>query len=426
MKTIIMLFCLFVTPAYAQPNPIEFGADPSGVNDSTAAFTNALATSKAITVEPGTYRINGTIEVPHGGQIIGAGSGAVTITRTSPGHLFYTPNDRFSIRGLTIQGPASTSPGSAAIFTTVNAPGTTKAHSIELSDLRISGFDHGIVVDGCAETCNISHVFIHNTSSHGIVGRDAQGYWNAVNVVAAKGHGVYLTVASPRGGTPPWITGLQTFGNGGYDVVAEAGIYMVQSFLNNSSLGGLRINNIVPTADAGYVADTNIQWAGWNMFAPAPGYPNNPTAPGVWVTGDGPVVFKNLHIFGSNGPGMVVENSGVKVTSGNVLGAGLGGVLGQHYGVLLKGGSHSVTDMTLWNPLRVEGNHHRIINNTIHTVGPTPSVHVVSGEKHILSLNSIANPGGAAVQSDSGATMIYRDNVVFSGAELIAPGTRLP
>jgi len=50
---------------------LDFGADPTGVLDSTAAFTAALAAANQVFVPGGEYRINGTGTIPQGATLYG-------------------------------------------------------------------------------------------------------------------------------------------------------------------------------------------------------------------------------------------------------------------------------------------------------------------------------------------------------------------
>ena len=54
-------------------NILDYGADPSGVNDSTPALNAAIASGKSIFVPQGTFRLTGQSVVPSGMRIFGAG-----------------------------------------------------------------------------------------------------------------------------------------------------------------------------------------------------------------------------------------------------------------------------------------------------------------------------------------------------------------
>jgi len=56
---------------------VRYGADPTGVSDSTAAFVNALAANNYVYVPSGTYILSAPITVPAGGCLYGAGASSI-------------------------------------------------------------------------------------------------------------------------------------------------------------------------------------------------------------------------------------------------------------------------------------------------------------------------------------------------------------
>jgi len=58
----------------AAANVLDFGADPTGVADSTAAINAALAVSKIVYLPPGDYKITSSINVAEHQQLYGAGA----------------------------------------------------------------------------------------------------------------------------------------------------------------------------------------------------------------------------------------------------------------------------------------------------------------------------------------------------------------
>lgn len=80
----------------APANVLDFGADPTGVADSAAAFTAALAASGLVYIPNGTYRLNSTITLASNKVLYGAGYDCVAINsyaaaspcfQTTPGVL---------------------------------------------------------------------------------------------------------------------------------------------------------------------------------------------------------------------------------------------------------------------------------------------------------------------------------------------------
>ena len=77
---------------------LDFGADPTGTNDSTTAFLNACQstvpyssniTYRAIYVPPGKYKITNTVYIRAGNCLFGAGQSATTIDASSFGVVSY-------------------------------------------------------------------------------------------------------------------------------------------------------------------------------------------------------------------------------------------------------------------------------------------------------------------------------------------------
>lgn len=60
-------------------NVVFYGADPSGVKDSYAAFTEALALNNAIFIPAGTYKLNSQLNLTSNACLIGEGASCVTL-----------------------------------------------------------------------------------------------------------------------------------------------------------------------------------------------------------------------------------------------------------------------------------------------------------------------------------------------------------
>lgn len=130
----------------------DFGADKTGVADSTAAFQAAVDASKVVIVPPGTYLIAGSVTMPYGVKLIGYSNNAtirpnvsvgggdvilgggsiinITSTTDSP-FLYYSGN---SFEGLTFYHPNQLSSLSSPIvypptFAPNPAGGTTEIYA---------------------------------------------------------------------------------------------------------------------------------------------------------------------------------------------------------------------------------------------------------------------------------------------------------
>lgn len=67
---------------------LDFGADPTGAADSSAAFTAAFAAANTVHVPSGSYDLASTVTIPPFGQLIGAGINNTTITATNDNVAF--------------------------------------------------------------------------------------------------------------------------------------------------------------------------------------------------------------------------------------------------------------------------------------------------------------------------------------------------
>lgn len=75
----------------APANILDFGADPTGVNDSTSAMRSAIAASSAVYIPEGIFKITDTIHIDRNGvNVFGSGNGSVInfSPTVSPTNLF--------------------------------------------------------------------------------------------------------------------------------------------------------------------------------------------------------------------------------------------------------------------------------------------------------------------------------------------------
>jgi hypothetical protein len=121
-------------------SPLDFGADPTGVVDSTTFIQNALNTGKRVFLPKGTYKISSVLTVPSGGGLVGDQSAT----------LFAT-NAGFNNTSLAIKYTSNSM--------VVNCSGLTSAPFTPTENILI----HGI---------KIQYEFLDGTSVDGIVARN--------------------------------------------------------------------------------------------------------------------------------------------------------------------------------------------------------------------------------------------------------------
>jgi hypothetical protein len=94
-------------------NPIAYGADSTGVNDSTAAFQNAVNAGDTL-IPVGTYKLSGQVTVPSGRNIQCANpnSTILNVPRTGNGNTFYVPEGHgfISISNCNFEGANTSQP----------------------------------------------------------------------------------------------------------------------------------------------------------------------------------------------------------------------------------------------------------------------------------------------------------------------------
>lgn len=72
----------------APANLLDYGGDPTGTNDSAAAFTAAFAAANVIYIPEGNFKIASKITIPPYGQVYGAGINNTTITASGDNVAF--------------------------------------------------------------------------------------------------------------------------------------------------------------------------------------------------------------------------------------------------------------------------------------------------------------------------------------------------
>ena len=131
----------------AVANVLDFGADPTGVASSQAAFVSALATGNTVFIPEGTFLINGALQLQDGQEVFGAGSKQTFINcdQTSFSGIFFSMGGHTSISALTLAGINGTSGTGIKCWDSANQYGFTGY--ITLYDINLSGFFHGLFVN---------------------------------------------------------------------------------------------------------------------------------------------------------------------------------------------------------------------------------------------------------------------------------------
>lgn len=419
----ILLTAPLVSYASINITAPPYSAVGDGKTDDTAAFKSALAAAGAsgggvIYVPAGQYVISGILALPHGTTLEGDGEGATTIESTLQGSpTLVLQGDYTKVKNMSIHfaGSATATDGTLGIYT-ASGPATQGYHAnnIELSHLDVSSFNQNIYIDGSYNSI-LSDVASHNAVHTGVVGLSAQGYWSNVVAIANQSDGIYLSASNNPGGVPPFMTGIQTYANGGWGIDTTVGISLggTPSFLNNDSQGELLIEG-GSKGDSGHVANVDIQFAGQNPFSSSSSaYPNVSTAPGIVVTANaGPVRFTDVSMFNNNGTGLSLSAASVQVSNVRILGSGQGG---SGYCVLSAGSGNQFDNLSCDRPAQISGNVVIVRGGQFSTTSSTlPALQISSGQNMIVSDNVFYSGGSApALTISPGVTVANASNVVI-------------
>jgi hypothetical protein len=162
-----------VAAAAAQPagsvSVVSEGADPTGVNDSSAAFASAIAAAGAggtVWIPPGSYLVPGHVAVPNNITIAGAGMWYSTIIGAAPG--FYgnaapNPSTGVTLENFAISGNVQLRDDSAQ----VNGIGGAYSNST-IKNIWIEHMKVGVWLDGPMTNLTISGMRIRDTTADGI------------------------------------------------------------------------------------------------------------------------------------------------------------------------------------------------------------------------------------------------------------------
>ena len=152
-------------------NVLDFGADPTGVDDSTQAFTNAIATGKRVWIPNGTYSA-ANIDLPSGTEIEGESRTGVQLRTRTNGAGFFTfaASYNYRIKNLTAGVVAGVTDG-RFIKQTDRTAYSAYAHfeNIETRAEFVYSYDGFFIFtnwvdcrDGYIGTAGATHVFIRS------------------------------------------------------------------------------------------------------------------------------------------------------------------------------------------------------------------------------------------------------------------------
>jgi hypothetical protein len=186
----------------APVNVLDYGADPTGAADSTAAFDSAFATGKAVVAPSGTYRINLVIDASSR-VLTGEGIGETVLkpfTATDPvikldgdaagANISFFSFADFSIEGDTRQGDG---------VSIVNTSDLRGCDHVFMQNIRITDCDKGLRCAGRSIWNSFTDVFFDENYDGVFIQTDmACNTWAYVNCAARRNqrHGFYADKTS--------------------------------------------------------------------------------------------------------------------------------------------------------------------------------------------------------------------------------------
>lgn len=150
------------TPIY-RASVLDFGADPTGVNNSTTAFNNALAHPNVF-IPDGNYLLDNLVIPASCMSLVGQSEGSVTLTPsssvTSGNFISYNGTNPIVLNGFTISATASG-------VTPLQVQNANHPRVSEITVNQSTGAAHAIVLDSCSYG-DVSKCYIPNPGANGI------------------------------------------------------------------------------------------------------------------------------------------------------------------------------------------------------------------------------------------------------------------
>lgn len=394
------------TPANAHSSAWTISSASSGLQEALNVAGNVLVP----------FNANLTVRAPvtpvAGAAVTGVNEGSCTITYTGASTaLFNVINDRFTFSGCTAVQSGTPTSGNVAIRTYgpgASSPGTSRWGYF--GHLQIVGFYNGILAEGNEELLDADHVQVENSISDGVVLNGVQGYWNSITSENGGGNGFTLGSSTGFGGSILFSTNWQSFNNAGVGILSHTNLYLSggNTYLNNDKLGELYVD--FASADAGYIADANIQFAGQTIS-----WGTNTSAVGITVTSaSGPFTIKNCHLFNQQGIGILINAPLAKVIANTIVGSGQGGVSGNLYSIAGASSTRSIISNNSADTLVLfNGNGLVITGNTVSTNSTLTAADLSGGTDVLVDQNYFENIGsGPAFGINTGVTYNHGNNIV--------------
>lgn len=281
----------------------DFGADPTGVADSTAAINAAGVASKSVYFPPGTYKTSSTITIPDNSRWWGAGVDATTITLNTTGDLDVLVVGWFTtleLMTITTTAPAGGAKGCVRCQSLTNAGIPTNVGGNNWTNPAIGGLSYKNLLRNLVITGGQNYgLFLVNP-----------GYTTLENLRVVLSHGgagnLFIQGNSATGINLPQATTVNIVG--GEYTASYAG-------------PGISMTNAVVCTMTGVITEGNfgrgLVLSGCGLINMQTPYVENNFALGAGV-GDGDIVVINSDRINIEGGNILSNNSNAAVAgSGN-------------------------------------------------------------------------------------------------------------
>lgn len=394
-------------------NPVWWGADPTGVADSTSAFTSVLAIGGSISVPCGTFKITAqkTLSIS-GTKLVGRGPSCTTITQATAStgaFLFGAFLTGLQISDMTI---TRTSTGGIGI----DASASTSQGM--LSNLVVNNYLNEIVL-GTTDRSVLMNVNVGFGTGDGIVATNGAGgvvgiQWQWINVISGQntGRGAAYLCNGTGSMSLGDIDHFATFANTSFGIafVGSAtcpinGIRMANSFMGQDGNSEIFLSTFgsFPHVFNG----VTLELAGTSPTGPTLGTATSNSGDGITISANEPSVtianstINNVSLMGVRNSGSNVMLLGNAITNNGAAGSG------SAYGVAASGRTIAI------------GN---TIGNTGAGTNQVVGINVLSGSDHsIISDNDVrANSSFTISNTNGGTHTIIKNNDGYNPVGLTA------
>lgn len=414
---------------------IAFGADPTGVADSTSAIQSAISASSAsfVYLPQGVYKVSSTLTISTTGiSLVGAGrlTSQIKTTQTT-GDIISITAPYTKIESLTIVGPGN------AVMTSGNAINDTGGYGSSFKNLYISDVFNGITLTN-ASNCLVQYVKMANI--YGAYGVQFSG---------GGGHSFRDNQLDPLqyGGGSGW-TNTSTFGAwttthayaANSVVTANGGYFYTVAGGTSAGAGGGPVTNVfnTPITDGTItwyfqcstsnillaIASSNANFVINNDFS---GPTNNALS----------IVAGSQNSISQNTMGQNLGNGismGATATQNLITGNVISGASGTFAGGIIETATSATTNRYIgnyvngagWYGILISSSHGNVQNNTIIGAGQKTSVYgitVSANTNNFMISNNVIIPSvgmTGPVQVTAGTSDFYNitNNLVEAGVVL--------